>query len=317
MTPRMFSSTRKCWPSDFFGATVTAIRRQLRRWRGSRCQRVERLAARLGERADRVDDVARLVRPAPNGLRGEIRTVGLDEDPIERNDGRRLPQRGRLRVRGVTCERNVVATLRGERRDLGRREAVQDDRAGKRLERSRSLLVGLTVVDHDGELELIREPELCVEQLPLLDRRRVPANRVEPGLADRDHLRMAEKLAKLVESSGFGRARLVRVDAERGEHALVRVGDGQCSPTGLDSGADRHDPRDSGLACTLDEDRGRLVARVEVRVRVGHATVAASIRASSSSTTRSGSSLAKSGFGSRRTCPAGSALGSQRPAQLS
>ena len=77
---------------------------------------------------------------------------------------------------------------------------MQDDRAGERLERSRSLLVGLTVVDHDGELELIRELELCVEQLPLLDRRRVPANRVEPGLADRDHLRMAEKLAKLVES---------------------------------------------------------------------------------------------------------------------
>ena len=36
------------------------------------------------------------------------------------------------------------------------------------LERGRGLLVGLTVVDHDREPELLRELELCVEQAPLL-----------------------------------------------------------------------------------------------------------------------------------------------------
>ena len=177
---------------------------------------------------------------------------------------------------------------------------MQDDGAGEGLERGRGLLVGLTVVDHDGEPALLCELELCVEQAPLLDRRRIPANRVEPGLADRDRLRMGEQLAQLVESSGFGGAGLVRIDAERCEHAVVRVGDGECGATGLDAGTDGHDPGDSRLVRAPDERRGRLVARVEVRVRVGHATVAASIRASSSSTTRSGSSLAKSGFGSRR-----------------
>ncbi len=49
-------------------------------------------------------------------------------------------------------------------------------------------------------------------------------------------------------------------------------------------------------------------------MRVRHAGVAAaSMRASSSATTASGSSFAKSGTGSRRVCPGGSALGSQRP----
>ena len=128
---------------------------------------------------------------------------------------------------------------------------------------------------------------------------------------------MVEKLAKLVDPFRLGIRRLMRVDAESREHTVVRIGERERGAAGLDPGSDRDDPRDSGFARPLDERRGRLGARVEVRVRVGHAGAAASIRASSSATTCSGSSFAKSGRGSRSACPTGSRLGSQRPAQLS
>ena len=40
---------------------------------------------------------------------------------------------------------------------------MEDHDSAERLERGRSLLVGLAVVDHDGKLELVRERELRVE----------------------------------------------------------------------------------------------------------------------------------------------------------
>ena len=58
----------------------------------------------------------------------------------------------------------------------------------------------------------------------------------------------------------------------------------------------------------------RILERIEVRVRVDHAAAARVIRASSSATTCSGSSLRNSGRGSRSGCPAWSVLGSQRAA---
>ena len=231
-------------------------------------------------------------------LRSEVRAVGLDEDPIARESPRPHPQRGRVRVGGVPGERDVVPALDGDGDELRRREAVEDDRAAERLERARGLVVGLAVVDHDRELELVRERELRVEQPALLLGGRVPANGVEPGLADGDRLGMREQLAELVDALRLRRRGLMRIDAERRVDAVVRLGDRERSATRVDPGADRDDPRHAGLARPLDEGRCVLLARVEMRVRVGHCAEAASIRSSSSATTASGSSLAKSGAGS-------------------
>ena len=105
-----------------------------------------------------------------------------------------------------------------------------------------------------------------------------------------------------------GRLFRLRVDPERSMHAVVLLGDRERRPARIDAGADRDDSRDAGCLCSLDQGRSGFVARVEMRVRIGHAVVAASIRASSSATTCSGSSFANSGSGSRNVWPAGSAL---------
>ena len=50
------------------------------------------LAAGLGERRDRVDDVRGLVRPAAPRLRREVWAVGLGEQPLARDGARSLAQ---------------------------------------------------------------------------------------------------------------------------------------------------------------------------------------------------------------------------------
>ncbi len=182
---------------------------------------------------------------------------------------------------------------------------MEDHRAGKRSKSSGRLVVRFAIVDDDGEAELVGQGELCVEEAPLLLRCGEATDGVEAGLAHRDRLRMSQELAELGEALGLGLPGLVRVDPERGMHALVTLGDRERRPARLDAGADRDDSGDAGCLCALDQGRSGLVARVEMRVRVGHAAVAASIRASSSATTCSGSSFANSGSGSRSVWPAG------------
>ena len=148
----------------------------------------------------------------------------------------------------------------------------------------------------------------------LVGRRCVSAEAVETRLPHRHGAGMAEQLPHLVEPAGLGAARLVRVDPERGHDALLPLGDGERAPTGVHAGADRDHPRDAGLARPRDRTR-RIVERIEMRVRVGHAATSPRMRSSSSDTMRSGSSLTNSGFGSRSDCPAGSVLGSQRATQ--
>ena len=174
----------------------------------------------------------------------------------------------------------------------------------------------IAIVDDDWEAELVGESELRVEEAPLLLGSRETPDGVEASLAHCDRLRMGQELTELGEALGLGLPCLMRVDPERGMHALMTLGDRERRPTRLDTGADRDNSGDAGCLCALDQGRSRLVARVEMRVRVGHAAVAASIRASSSATTCSESSLAKSGLGSLRVCPGGRALDSHRPVQL-
>ena len=110
ITPRMFSSTRKCWPSCFFGTTLTARTRRSRSRRSwPRAPRA--LAARLGERGERVADVRRLVAAAAQRLGREVGAVGLGEQAVGRDAACGLPQLGRLGVGDVACERDVPAAL--------------------------------------------------------------------------------------------------------------------------------------------------------------------------------------------------------------
>src|SRR3990172_328194 len=96
------------------------------------------------------------------------------------------------------------------------------------------------------------------------------ANSVEPGLSDSDCLRMREQLLELAEAASLRRCCLVRVDTESSEYVVVCRGDGERGLTRLDAGADRDDAHHSCRACAFEERRGRFLARVEVRVRVGH-----------------------------------------------
>ena len=161
----MFSSTRKCWPSSFFGAMLTADR--TRAWRCRRPARRARPASSPRARASaskRVHDVRGLVRPPAQRLGREVRRVGLGEDAVERDLRRGDAQLRRVLVRRVAGERDVVpAVERGrERGRIG--EAVQHDGSVEGRELLEHGLVGGAVVDHDRLPELGGQPELLPEE---------------------------------------------------------------------------------------------------------------------------------------------------------
>ena len=73
-------------------------------------------AADVGQHGERVEDVRRLVALAAHRLRREVRAVRLGEDPVIRHGRRRLAEGGRLRVRDVAGEGNVVPAARARSR---------------------------------------------------------------------------------------------------------------------------------------------------------------------------------------------------------
>src|SRR4029079_7332075 len=150
--------------------------------------------------------------------------------------------------------------------------------------------------------------ELVDEELRLRIVRRVVAVVVEPGLADRDDLRMLEQALEPREIEL--RRCLVRMQAGDAVDTLVLLDDGERRGPRVRVGGDRDDSGDAGIACPLDRG-GRVVDRVEVRVGVDHAGV----RRANSSSTIPGSSLRKSGAGSRTARPRGRVLGPPRALQ--
>src|SRR5687768_7093155 len=98
---------------------------------------------------------------------------------------------------------------------------------------------------------------------------------VEPGLAHCDDALVAQQLLELVEPLGLGAARLVWIDAQRRVDALLALDYRQRAAARIDPRPDGDDAADARLARTGDEVLGRIGARVEVRVRVGHATATA------------------------------------------
>ena len=230
---------------------------------------------------------------------------------VGRDAARGLPQLFGLRVRDVAGERDVIAALERDRQQRRAREAVQNDRAVEAFESGGGLLVGVARVDDDRLAEVSRELELPGEEIALPVARRVVAVEVEPGLADGDRTRVAEQLAELVEPGCVVIRGLVRVDAEGGPDSVVSPGEVERRAARVEPRADRDDALHAGLAGPPQDQIRRIRARVEVRVGVDH--WAASILASSSATTRSGSSFLKSGTGSPTGCPGRIRLGAHSP----
>jgi hypothetical protein len=83
-TPRMLSSTRKCWPSSRLAQPEASREAEGRRRVGIDCvlELVAVFTPRLGQRGEGVDDIRRLVAATPNRLRREVRAVRLGQDPV-------------------------------------------------------------------------------------------------------------------------------------------------------------------------------------------------------------------------------------------
>src|SRR6185437_5062787 len=108
-----------------------------------------------------------LVARAADGLRREVRAVGLGEQALGRNETRRRPKLRSLWIRYVACEGDVPAAFERRFEERRRGEAVEDDLPGKRREQREGVLVGGPGVDDGGLSELLGEPELRLERSPL------------------------------------------------------------------------------------------------------------------------------------------------------
>ena len=80
----------------------------------------------------------------------------------------------------------------------------------------------------------------------------------------------------------------MRIDPDGGEDALLGRGDRERGVARCDARADRDDARDADRPRALDEERGRLVAAVEMGVGVDHAAVRPAHAAGSSRRGKSG-----------------------------
>ena len=112
--------------------------------------------------------------------------------------------------------------------------------------------------------ELARKLDLRLERAPLIVVRRVVAVVVEPGLADRDDLRVGRRLSDRLEVRGLEPGGRVRVPAHDREHLLLRVREAERAGDRVVVDADRRDTREAVRR------RGILVAHLEMAVRVDH-----------------------------------------------
>ena len=141
---------------------------------------------------------------------------------------------------------------------------------GKAGQGGRGVRIRIAGVDHDRQARRRRDLELAIEELDAGRARCEVVEVVEARLADRHGPRVTEQLDELVHPRSLRPGRLVRIDPERREHALLGFCDRERRVAGRDPGADRDDARDADRPGPFDEERGGLVAAVEVGVGVDH-----------------------------------------------
>jgi hypothetical protein len=220
-----------------------------------------------------MNHVGRFVGPATEVLRREEGRVGLHEQELGGHVRGGALKVGRLRVRDVAGERAEVAALHRLVEAVRRREAVKDHRREVRRVVSQDgegVLLGRASVDRHRQAQPGGELELGLEGAALVGARSVVAVIVEAGFAEGPDLGVGGPALDLVEVGGPESLRVVWVETDDREHALM--------PPGRLEGA-RHrgrvcahgrQPREPSRARPLDQLPVRRVAVVEVAVGVDH-----------------------------------------------
>ena len=192
---------------------------------------------------------------------------------------------------------------------------MEDHGAVEATRAASGVVVGRARVDHDRLVQLAararaaRSKSCCLRVA-----RRVVAVVVEPGLADARPPLVPQQLARARRAVAPPRPRLVRMDAERGEDAVVLARRSRARRATSRSRCrrrrrGRRRPRARARATSAGSSQ-----RVEVRVRVDHSPARP---AELLVDDRPGRASEERPRLARASGPAGSSLGSQRPTHLS
>jgi len=136
-------------------------------------------------------------------------------------------------------------------------------------ERSARLVPGVPRVHDERQAEPACETDLLAKRPPLILARRQIAVVVEPGLADRDDLRVRREPLELIEKRFAELSGLVRVEADRRVDELVALRELDRAEARLEIEADvHHDPYASGPRAANDV-LAIAGVRIEVEMHVG------------------------------------------------
>jgi hypothetical protein len=108
------------------------------------------------------------------------------------------------------------------------------------------VVVGLSVVHHQRLVQVVGDADVVPEGLGLADPRRLVTEVVQPRLADGDHPVVAGELGEALQHPVGGLDRVVGVDADRGEDAVVAGGGARTLRRGRQVGPDGDDGGHTG-----------------------------------------------------------------------
>src|SRR5688572_21741051 len=183
------------------------------------------LAAGRREGVQHARDVRRLIPFAAIRHRRQVRAVGLDQDPVARDDPRRLAQAVRFREADDTGERQVEAGVERPPRHRGiAREAVEHAANATALLEDRKGVVGrLAGMDDHRSVELAGQRQLRGKHVTLHVARREVVVVVEPDFADAACLEPGGVLPRDrcgIRDTPRERARRMRMHAGRKVHRV-------------------------------------------------------------------------------------------------
>src|SRR5262249_12043370 len=121
------------------------------------------------------------------------------------------------------------------------------------LEDLSHIRIGVTGMDHQREPGLPRRRDVIAKAPRLRVPRTVVIKIVEPGLADRDHLRLARKRHKLLDRDIKLLMGIMRMRSDRAEHVREPLGDRRHRGMPLHPGGNRNDARNARRLRTSDD----------------------------------------------------------------